>query len=97
MEIENGTSHSEMTKLMKQNSELIAENNKLLKKIHRNGVLSFWLRIVWFAVIIGLPFALYYYVLGPYFDAFGTSYENFIDGMNELPGLRGIDLLLNKE
>ncbi len=88
--------HDAMQELMKKNSELLAENNKILKKIHRNGVLSFWLRILWFAVIVGLPFALYFYVLEPYFTAFGSSYETFINGINELPGLRGIDKLINR-
>ena len=88
--------HDEMKELMKQNSKLIAENNKLLRKIHRNGVWSFWTRIAWYAVMIGMPFALYFYILEPYFAAFGSSYENFIDGINELPGLKGIDQLLNR-
>ncbi len=57
--------HDAMEKLIKQNSKLLEENNALLRKIHRNGVLSFWLRVVWFAVIVGLPFALYFYILEP--------------------------------
>ena len=88
--------HDAMTKLIEQNSKLLEDNNKLLKKIHRNGVWSFWTRVVWYAVMIGMPFALYFYILEPYFTAFGSSYENFIDGINELPGLKGIDKLLNR-
>ncbi len=89
--------HDVMQELMEHNAQLLQENNKLLRKIHRNGVWSFWTRIIWYAVMIGLPFALYFYILEPYFTAFGASYENFIDGVNELPGLRGIDQLLNRE
>ncbi len=88
---------SAIESLLEKNSELIAENNKLLKKIHRHGVIAFWIRIVWYLLLIGFPFALYFYVLEPYFAAFGSSYGNFIDGLNELPGLRGIDTLLNRE
>ena len=80
--------HKKMEELLVQNSELIAENNKLLKKIHRNGVWSFWTRITWYVVMIGLPFALYFYVLEPYFTALGSSYETFSAGMQEIPGLR---------
>jgi uncharacterized membrane protein len=80
--------HKKMEELLMQNSELIAENNKLLKKIHRNGVWSFWTRIIWYVVMIGLPFALYFYVLEPYFTALGSSYETFSAGMQEIPGLR---------
>ena len=89
-------SHADLKELMQKNSELIEQNNVLLKKIHRNGVWSFWTRVVWYVVVIGLPFALYFYILEPYFTAFGSSYENFLDGMNELPGLKGIDKLLNR-
>ncbi|MFT5036882.1 MAG: membrane protein insertase Oxa1/YidC/SpoIIIJ [Candidatus Azotimanducaceae bacterium] len=80
--------HGEMKALLKRNSELIEENNKLLKKLHRNAVWGFWMRIVWYAVLIGLPFALYFYVLEPYFTALGSDYEIFKAGMQELPGLK---------
>jgi len=87
----------DIQELIQKNAELLKENNVLLKKIHRHNVWSFWSRILWYTIIIGLPFALYFYVLEPYFEAFGSSYENFLDGMNELPGLKGIDKLLNME
>jgi len=80
--------HKKMEELLVQNSELIAENNKILKKIHRNGLWGFWLRIAWYVVLIGLPFALYFYILEPYFNALGSSYETFSAGMQEIPGLR---------
>ena len=88
MKKEYDSSGREIEKLLKQNAELIAENNKLLKKIHRNGVWSFWTRIAWYVVMIGLPFALYFYILEPYFTALGSSYETFSAGMQEIPGLK---------
>ena len=81
--------------LLKQNAALLQENNELLKKIHRNAVWGFWVRIVWYTLLFGLPLLVYFYVLEPYFFAIGSSYENFIDGLNELPGFRGIDQLMN--
>lgn len=89
------TEHEKLEEMMKKNAELLEENNKILRKMHRYGILSFWFRILWYAIIIGLPFALYFYVFEPYFAAFGSSYENFIDGLNELPGLKGIDQLIS--
>lgn len=89
--------HQMLEELVKQNAALLEDNNQLLKKIHRNAIVTFWVRILWYVLILGFPFILYFYVLEPYFAAFGSSYENFIDGMNELPGLRGIDQLLGKE
>lgn len=91
---EGKTDHELLEDLVRQNAELLQENNTLLKKIHRNAALSFWLRVVWYLLLIGFPFAVYFYVLEPYFAAFGSSYDNFIDGLNELPGLRGIDQML---
>jgi len=91
---EGKTDHEMLEELMQQNAALLEENNQLLKKLHRNARLTFWLRVTWYLLLIGFPFAVYFYVLEPYFAAFGSSYENFIDGLNELPGLRGIDQML---
>ena len=76
----------ELKRLMEKNAELLKVNNELLKKIHRNGLIGFWFRIVWYTLLIGLPFALYFYVLGPYFTALGASYETFSAGIQEIPG-----------
>ena len=81
---------------IEKNSKLLQENNQLLKKIHRNGIWGFWLRILWYTILIGLPFALYFYVLEPYFEAMGSSYETFKAGVNEIPGLKGLDNLLER-
>ena len=88
--------HSEMKRLMERNAKLLEENNELLQKIHRNAILAFWIRIVWYGLLIGLPFALYFYLLEPYFTAMGSSYDTFIQGLNELPGFRGIDQLMDR-
>ncbi len=81
-------SHKKMEELMERNSELLEENNHLLKKIHRNGLWAFWIRIVWYIALVGLPFALYFYVLEPYFTALGSSYDVFRAGIQEIPGLK---------
>ncbi len=80
--------HADLAELLKKNSELLEENNTLLKKMRRNGLWAFWIRVVWYAVIIGLPFALYFYVLEPYFTALGSNYDVFKAGINEVPGLK---------
>ncbi len=78
----------ELRKLLEKNTSLLEENNKILKKIHRNGLWAFWVRISWYIVLIGLPFALYFYVLEPYFTALGSSYEVFSAGMQDIPGFK---------
>lgn len=79
-------SHAELKALLEQNTELVKENNRLLKKIYRNELISIWIKIIWFVLLIGMPFALYFYVLEPYFTALGSSYEVFSAGMQEIPG-----------
>jgi hypothetical protein len=79
-------SELEIKYLLEKNTKLLEENQLLLKKIHRNGVVGVWLRVVWYVLLIGLPFALYFYLLEPYFTALGSSYEVFSAGMQEIPG-----------
>jgi hypothetical protein len=83
-------SHAELKELILENTELLKENNKLLRKIHRNALIEFWVRICWYVLLIGLPFALYFYVLEPYFTAMGSSYSTFSTGMQELPGWKQV-------
>lgn len=97
MDTEKKVSNSAILKLVKQNKKSIAENNKLLKKIYRNIIWGFWIRIIWIAVIIGLPFLLYFYVIEPHLIAMGFSYERFIDIINELPGFEGIEQFINNK
>ena len=94
--MEQYSDHTELKRALKENTGLLKENNELLKKIHRNGLWGFWLRIVWYIVIIGLPCALYFYVLEPYFEALGSNYEVFKAGINEIPGLKGLEQLLDQ-
>ncbi len=86
--------HDEILNLLKENKVLAEENQRLLKKMYRNDMIGIWLRVLWYAVLIGLPFALYFYVLEPYFEAFGANIEVFKQGMAEIPGLKGLEQLL---
>lgn len=88
------TDPGELQRQLSRNSDLLEENNTLLKKLYRNALWSFWIRVVWYVILIGLPFALYFYVLEPYFTALGSSYETFSAGVQEIPGLKQINELL---
>jgi hypothetical protein len=85
---ENNTNeHDEMLRLLR-------ENNEILKKLYRHSVIALILRFVWYAILIGMPFALYFYVLEPYFEAFGSNYDTFRQGMAEIPGFKSFEALL---
>jgi len=57
-----------MLDLLKKNLELVKENNKLLKKMRRHALLGGLLKIIWIAIIIGLPIYLYATFLSPVLD-----------------------------
>ncbi|MFT7644886.1 MAG: hypothetical protein ACI9BF_000549 [Candidatus Paceibacteria bacterium] len=78
--------HLLLRELTLENQRLLIENNQLLKKMNHREVLSFWFRIVWFLVLIGAPFLLYFYVIEPYFISMGSSFEIFKQGLREVPG-----------
>lgn len=69
--------------LLRRNLELTRENNKLLKKIRRNGVIANVMRLVWWAIIIGVPVFLYYYVLQPYLDQLSATYQGLSTGVSD--------------
>lgn len=88
--------HRMLEDAIERNTELLKENNKLLKRLQRNARWGLIIRLVWFAVLIGLPFALYFYVLEPYFTALGSSYDTFEAGVQEIPGYKQFHELLDK-
>lgn len=61
--------HGELKELLLENQKLLTENNKLLRKIRRDAVIGFVFRILWLAVIFGLPFYLYFYFIEPNMQA----------------------------
>ncbi len=58
----------DIQELLKKNLELTKENNKLLRKIRRGALLGGLFKIIWIAVIIGVPLYLYINFLAPVLD-----------------------------
>lgn len=67
----------EIEEMVQKNQKIIEENNQLLRKINRSNTWAFWLRIVWFAIILGLPVLAYYYVVAPYYESLGSAFKFF--------------------
>lgn len=86
--------HTEIVRLLRENQELSKQNNELLRKLYRHSVIGFTLKTIWYAILIGMPFAVYFYLLQPYFEAFGANYETFRQGMAEIPGLKGFENIM---
>jgi len=87
---------TELIRLLEENTRIVKENNEILKKIYTWSIVGIVLKIIWYVIIIGFPFAVYFYVLQPYFEALGSNYEVFKAGIDEIPGLKGLGQLLLK-
>ncbi len=66
---------SDLDDLVRENLRLTQENNKLLKKIRRSEVVNFWIRILFFLVLIGVPILVYQYYLEPYVQELFATYQ----------------------
>ena len=89
------TEQEDLRTLLERNTQLLEENNRLLKQIHRAGVIGFWLRILWYLILLGLPFVLYFYVLQPYIAQLGSSYQNFSAQVQGVPGWKEVLDMIN--
>jgi hypothetical protein len=78
--------HIRIHELLLENQRLLTENNQLLRKIRRTSIISFWVKVIWTLILIGVPFVLYFYIIEPYFSALGSSFDTFRDGLQEVPG-----------
>lgn len=86
--MQNDPGRQELQSLLVRNRQLLEENNRLLKKIHRTSTIGFWFRVLWYVALLGIPLALYYYVLQPYLHALGSSYQTFDASVQQIPGWR---------
>jgi hypothetical protein len=77
---------STLHEMQEENLRLVKENNRLLHKLHRAQVFSFWSRIIFLLFVIGAPFFLYQYYLKEYidgaFEAYGVLRED-VTGLTE--------------
>ncbi len=72
MEPEIKTDHEKMRGLLEANNALLLENNALLKKIDRRDIRAMWFKIIWVAVIIGLPLIFLSYFMTNYMSMLGV-------------------------
>lgn len=75
----------ELEELVQQQQQLIAENNKLIKKLYRSNTWAFWLRILWLAVFLGLPVIVYYYLVAPYYQSLDAAFQYFGVELPDIP------------
>lgn len=71
--------------LIEENIRLTKENNKLLRSLRRAQTISAIFKVIWIAVLIGLPFILYVYVLQPYYENVRTQYQEIEAQFGNIP------------
>ncbi len=88
--------HEELAHLLKENrvilqenNRLVEENNSLLRKMRRNAIIGFWVKLIWIIIIIGGPLLIYWYVLQPILESlpFGDSGSSFEAQMQQFQDL----------
>lgn len=72
---------------MKELLELTRDNNKLLHKMRRHAIYGNIMRLFYWAVIFGVPVALYYYYLQPYLGQLMDTYDTVKGGAEGLQNL----------
>lgn len=80
--------------LIKEDIRIARDNNRLLRKLWRAQVFNFWSRLVFIAVLIGVPVFVYRVYLSDYVVHFKDAYyqlrENistFVESDTTSPGI----------
>ena len=82
------TPHDELKNLMLENQQLLAENNELLKKMHRSSVRHFWFNIAWIVVFLGLPLIAFYNLAMPMYESFGSAPTSLSDQLQDVKEIK---------
>jgi len=77
----------QVERLLKENHRLLRENNKLLKKMRRAAIFGFWSKILFYVILIGVPYLIYRYYLQEPFDEIQNTYEELKNNVAELQNL----------
>ena len=77
---------SETRNLLEESLRLTKENNRLLRKLKRAQTIGTIFKIIWIAVLIGVPVVLYVYVIQPYYEGVQTRYDELQQTIEAIPG-----------
>jgi hypothetical protein len=81
---------------VKELLELTRDNNKLLRKMRRHAIFGNVTRLIYWAVIFGVPVILYYYFLQPYMGQILDTYSGIQSGVEGVGDqTKGITDILN--
>jgi len=72
--------------LLRENVRLNRENNKILRKLWRAQVLSFWSRVLFVLILIGVPVFFYQYYLSDTIQELQGIFTNIRETVTDLGG-----------
>jgi len=78
-----------LKEMVEETLEIARDNNRMLRKMRRNAFIGGILRLVWWAVIIGVPVYVYLTIFQPYLEELGASYEGLRGQVEELKNIPG--------
>jgi hypothetical protein len=81
---------SELKALILENQRLLAENNEILKKLHKGHVRGMWLKAVWFFFIVIAPMILVYYYIAPMYSSMSGGTGGSVLKMQDVQELNSL-------
>ena len=80
--------NSEIKAILAENQRLLIENNTLLRKMRRDAVISTVFRVIWFAVVVGVPIYLYFNYVLPNWENLQAKIEGLENVTTEMDGVK---------
>lgn len=77
----------QIEKLIRENARLTKENHKLLKKLWRAEVFGFWSKLLFAAILIGVPVLVYQYYLADVIVDLQTMYGGIQQDIDQVKNL----------
>lgn len=85
------TDDQDIEDLLRENVRLSRENNQILHKLWRAQVTGFWGKILFYALIIGVPVFVYQFYLQGYVAQLRTTYDTMRDAAEQVKQMPSIE------
>ena len=88
-----------LERMVKESLRISKENNRRIRSIQRGMFVNGIIRLLVWAVVLGLPIFIYFSVLKPYVDGATSTFETIksgdVGGIQNLISIPGLDILQN--
>ncbi len=80
--------HELIIKLLRENQELVRQNNELLIRQERRERRRFIFKVIWYTILLGIPLLAYFYLYSMFAGITGAETTGMqINGINVPPGV----------